>query len=304
MVLGGVSHAALADQVTLQKVKDLYAAAAYEEALGVLNVLPEEKRTLELNQYRAFCFIALGQQDQAQDAIEAVLAEKPLYLPDPAETSPRVIEAFTEARDRIVPALARRLYSDAKSALERKNREAAIEGFQSLIGLLEGVDPPVESLEDMKVLAAGFLDLSKALPEASPADAARGGNGAAETAPTATIANGDADGAANGTETKSTDAVSAAATRPVAIKQDLPPWAANDAFSRRAELTGTLRVRVGADGRVESAELIRRIHPAYDSQLLRAARTWLYQPATQNGVPVAADVIVEIRLRPQAQRPE
>ena len=290
-MLVGVSHAAVADEVTLQKVKDLYAAAAYEEALDVLSVLPEEKRTPELNQYRAFCFIALGQKEQAQGAIEAVLTKQPLYLPDPVEASPRVIEAFTEARHRILPVLAKRLYGEAKSALERKDRQAAIEGFEALLGILGGVQPPVESLEDMKVLAAGFLDLSKALPEPARTEAATPTNGA-----TIALATPDT----NGGEAANPETSPAGSSRPVMIRQELPAWTANDAFSRRAELTGTLRVRVGADGRVEAVELIRRIHPAYDPQLLRAARTWLYQPATQNGVPVAADIIVEVRLRPQA----
>jgi len=41
------------------------------------------------------------------------------------------------------------------------------------------------------------------------------------------------------------------------------------------------------------------VHPTYDAALLRAARTWLYEPAKSNGAPVPADVIIQIQLRPR-----
>ncbi|HYM26136.1 MAG TPA: hypothetical protein VEU08_23120, partial [Vicinamibacterales bacterium] len=52
-----------ADQDSLASVRELYASAAYEDALNVLAKLPpdrpaDEARTIE--QYRAFCLIALG----------------------------------------------------------------------------------------------------------------------------------------------------------------------------------------------------------------------------------------------------
>jgi TonB family protein len=71
-----------------------------------------------------------------------------------------------------------------------------------------------------------------------------------------------------------------------------------DGASRRQAFSGLLRIRVGADGRVQAAEMVQPAHPGYDKQLLRAAETWVYQPATENGVPVAADVMVQIQLRP------
>ena len=279
--LAGFAHAAFAaDDETLQKVKDLYAAAAYEEALGVLTEVPDGQRTPELDQYRAFCFIALGQKEQAQAAIEAVLAKNPLYLPDPEEMSPRVIEAFTDVRLRVLPVLTKQMYLEAKAALERKDRQRAIDGFQQLLGVIDGVQPPDGSFDDLKVLAAGFLDLSKALPEPPKPAATPAGNVAPST------------GAV-------TEAAPEWSSRPVVVRQDLPAWEAADPISRRSEFSGTLRVRVGADGRVESAQMLKPIHPAYDPLLIRASRNWLYQPARQNGVPVPADVVVEVRLRPQ-----
>jgi hypothetical protein len=44
--------------------------------------------------------------------------------------------------------------------------------------------------------------------------------------------------------------------------------------------------------------LVRGVHPLYDAALLRAARTWLYEPAKRNDVPVSADLTIEVNLRP------
>ena len=40
----------------------------------------------------------------------------------------------------------------------------------------------------------------------------------------------------------------------------------------RSTFSGAVTVRIGTDGRVESAEITRTVHPTYDQLLLRAAR--------------------------------
>jgi hypothetical protein len=283
-VVVSAAPARAGDQEALQKVKELYAAAAYEDALAVVAALPAETRIPELNQYRAFCLIALGQKEEAHVAIETLLSENPLYVPDPDETSPRVIEAFTEVKRRVLPGVARKLYVDAKTSLERKDRAAAVRGFETLLQLISAEDDRDDTLDDMKVLAEGFLDLSRAMPEpVKPAPQPAEPTNGAETSASST----------------STPAAAVAWTRPVALKQEMPRWIAPDPVSRRAEYSGILRVRVGADGRVVAAEMIRRAHPMYDALLIEAAQSWLYEPAKQDGTPVPAEVLVEVRLRPQ-----
>jgi tetratricopeptide (TPR) repeat protein len=267
-----------ADQEALQKVKALYAAAAYEDVLAVITALPTEARGPNVDQYRAFCLIALGQTDQAQGVIEKLVAADPSYLPDPAEMSPRVLEVFNATRQRVLPAVAKRLYSEAKVSLERKNRDEAIAGFEQLLRVIDSTNGLPE-LADLRVLAAGFLDLSRALPVtaapvAAPVEAAVEPVKAAAKVPAQT-------------------------TAPKAIKQDLPRWSPFDSLTRLNEFTGAVRVRVGPDGRVQKAEMVRRTHPSYDALLLERARSWTYEPALKDGVPVAADVIVEIRLQPK-----
>src|SRR5215471_15531954 len=88
-----------AGQDSLGAARDLYAAAAYEDALTVLNRLrstdrpPEEARSLD--QYRAYCLLALGRTSEADQAIEAIVAANPSYRAVEADVSPRIRSAFS-----------------------------------------------------------------------------------------------------------------------------------------------------------------------------------------------------------------
>jgi TonB family protein len=201
-----------------------------------------------------------------------------MYQPNPAETSPRVVEAFVAARARALPVVAKQLYCDAKAALERKERDEAIAGFERLLRAIDSAPELKTTFEDLRVLADGFLTLSRALPE--PAR------------PAAPVDPSPALGALG------SEPLVVSSTRPVAVNQEIPPWVAYDGVSRRQAFSGLLRIRVGADGRIQSAEMVEPVHPMYDKLLLRAAESWVYEPATENGVPVAADVTVQIHLRP------
>jgi TonB family protein len=268
-------------QDDLQRAKDLYAAAAYEEALAVLKAVPDAERSPQVGQYRVFCLIALGQAKAAEQAIEELLISDPSYQPDPAETSPRVLEAFVAARERALPAITKQMYADAKTALERKDRDTAVTGFERLLRAIDSSPAMKGELADLRVLADGFLTLSRALPEPPAASTPDPGPSSAPTPDPAEAA-----------------PIVASSTRPVAIKQEIPPWITYDEASRRVGFSGTLRVRVGVDGKVQSAEMVQGVHPTYDRVLLKAAEAWLYQPATQNGVAVPGEVVIQIQQRP------
>jgi TonB family protein len=304
--LAGAATAAA--QESLQTVKDLYASAAYEEALAVVSRLRREPAQPEIEQYRVFCLIALGRQDEAQKAIETLLTADPLYAPDPAETSPRVQERFKQTRQHLIPDLTKRMYSEGRAALDRKDRKEAVSRFERLLAFIDR-EGAAGSLAELRVLASGFLDLSRALPEPTPEPPAAQASTAAARPPVAAalpaagspVAGSPAAGSPAGAGSAAAEAprsATVAETRPVALKQNIPSWVPADSVSRRMEFTGAVQVHIGADGRVESAEMIRRVHPSYDVALLRAARAWLYEPATRNGVPIASDLIVEVQLRP------
>ena len=276
-------HAQNADSI--QTVKELYAAAAYEDALAAVSRAQAERPDVEMEQYRAFALFALGRNAEANTAIERLMTVDPLYMPDATETSPRVREAFSQARQRVLPEVTKRMYGEAKAALERKDRGSAITGFEKLLKIIDTAAPASESLTELRLLAAGFLDLSRAIPEV-PA-------GSETSAPAESAQAQPPPQSIRPTEGGIT------VPRPVAIKQDLPPWMPLDAISQQRDFTGELRVRVGVDGRVESAEMVKSVHPGYDVALLRAARSWLYEPARANGVAVASDLVIQVQLRPR-----
>jgi len=85
-------------------------------------------------------------------------------------------------------------------------------------------------------------------------------------------------------------------TRPVLdffVKADYPE------IARRAGLEGTVLVHVlvGANGRVERAEVYVGVHPLLDQAALAAARLCRFESGRQRGVPVKAWVAVPYRFR-------
>ena len=77
---------------SLASARDLYASAAYEDALAMLGRLnaagakADEGRVAD--QYRALCLLALGKTSEASLAIEAVVSADPAYHPADGEVSP------------------------------------------------------------------------------------------------------------------------------------------------------------------------------------------------------------------------
>ena len=265
-----------AGQETLQQVKDLYASAAYEDALGVLARLEKPEHRLEIERYRVFCLIALDRGAEAEKVILGMLTEDPLYTPDDA--SPRVVEMFGRVKRASAPQLAKALYAEGKAALERKENELAVRKFEQMLQLTE--DKPVRDetlVSELRLLAAGFLDLARARPAAEPAkpsEAAKVVAAAPAAAPVVT-------------------------TPPVPVRQDLPRWVPYDAATKTMEYKGAIRVAISAEGKVESAEIVTPTDRNYDRQLLNAARNWLYEPAKRNGVAIPSEKVVAVFLRPR-----
>ena len=265
-----------AGQATLQQVKDLYASAAYEDALGVLSRLDSPEQRLEIERYRVFCLIALDRTTEAEAAIQGILASDPLYSPE--EASPRVMQLFKRVKREATPQLARALYSEGKTALDRKDKGAAISKFEQLLQLTD--DEAVREgvlVSELRLLAAGFLDLARAKAPAETTTAV-GTTGAA--APAALP-------------------VAAVVTPPVPVRQELPRWVPYDSASKAVEYKGAIKVTISAEGRVEAAEIVSPTDRRYDRELLNAARGWIYQPATRNGAPIQSEKVVSIHLRPR-----
>lgn len=278
--LGAAAATAAAQaQDPLGPVRLLYASAEYEEALTAISRLKEEGPGggVEIDRYRVLCLIALGRSAEADQAIETIVNADPLYQPAPADAAPRVRAAFSEVRQRLLPALVRRLYGDAKSAYDRKQFAEAVPLLEKTLRVLD--DPALEAqpeLADLRVLASGFLDLTKiaANPSAAP------GPGAAAASRMAGVP----------------ALPPAIVSDPLVVRQDLPPWTIPGSGAR-GEFRGAVEVDIDEQGDVTLATIVDSVHPVYDRILLTAARNWKYEPARRNGQAVKSRKRIEVILR-------
>jgi TonB family protein len=285
-----LSPVALFAQDSLSAARELYASAAYEDALAVLSRLnaaglrPDDGRTAD--QYRALCLLALGKNAEAQQAIEAVVWGQPLYRPSDGEVSPRVRAAFSEVRQRVLPGLVQQKYAQYKVAFDRKDYQSASTGFNELLTLY--ADPDLANaagkspLSDLRVLIGGFYELSlqatappPAAPEPSPVRTA-----AAPQAPEIQKLYSSADGNI---------------VPPVTLRQQLPPFPGQV----KQPMVGAVEVVIDENGNVVQAIMRASVVPQYDRQVVSAAQNWRYRPATINGAPVKYRKLVQVVVSPQ-----
>ena len=148
--LGGIAAA----QDSLGPIKTLYASAAYEDALTAIDRLRTAGAAASdsrgLDQYRAFCLLALGRDAEANKALEDLITADPFFSPDQAESSPRVLTLFHNVRRRLLPGLVQQKYAMAKATYDRKEFAAAADQFTRVIGLLgdPDVDQKTAGLDD------------------------------------------------------------------------------------------------------------------------------------------------------------
>ena len=291
-VLGAAATVAAQDRDgnSISTARELYASARYDEALAVLNGLrpsdtsqPGERKTIE--QYRSLCLLALGRGEEAESAIAAVVTADPFFLPTENEASPRVRNAFTDVRMRLLPGIANARYSAAKQAFDRKDHAQAEKMFRELIMLLDDAQMNGR-MGDMRTLAGGFLDLASAAaappPEPKKADPPPTANAPAPTAPSKPA------------EPRIYTGEEAGLLVPLAIRQTFPAVPANIAGMTKER--GLLEVVIDEQGRVFSLTLRGPIHPVYDTLLLNAARDWKYRPAMMNGQPVRFRKLIQVTL--------
>ena len=286
---------AAAGQDTLARAKDLYGLAAYDEALAVLNRLHETASpamSSEVAGYQVLCLLALGRTDDAQKRIEALVKADPLYRPSESIMSPRTRARFDAVRRELLPAIVQQTYDKAKAAFDRKELPVALAEFDRVIALLE--EPglaEVQNMADLRRLAIGFRDLSKAAVADVPASpAAASPNVAAPTAAAAPTAPEPA---------RIYTGDDAGVVPPMVVSRRTPAWTPRNEIEKRREFRGLLEIVIDEAGDVTSAALGRSIHPAYDRPLVETARTWKFRPATKDGAPVKYKMTIEIRLGPR-----
>lgn len=299
VLLSGLVAGPAGAQDQLIAARGLYAAANYEDALSMLNGLrasvgrPEERPRIE--EYRAFCLLALGRGTEADEAIEALITAEPSYRPTDAEASPRVRTAFSLVRRRVLPGVVQQRYAAAKDAFDRKQHTAAAAGFDQVLALL--TDPDVapstaqSPLSDIRTLASGFRELAVAAaappplppPPAAPAPLPLPAQAVAPEAPAP----------AQTRLIYGVDDVDVVA--PVAVKQALPPFP--QGTGRELPASGVLEIVIAEDGTVEFAVMRGSIAALYDRMVIAAARDWKFRPASRMGVPVKYRKLTQISIK-------
>jgi protein TonB len=266
-------------QATLERVRELYIAAAYEEALAAMPPVAANATAatrLDLEQYRALCLLALGREPEAILAVERLVKDHPTFLPSASDTSPRMRALFADARAKLVPDIVRQIYADAKAAFDAKNTDAARPGFERALQMIDSLpDDEKGKLADLRLLVSGFLELSAPRPVPAPM-------------PVPPLEKG-----------PEPDSGPAAYVPPVVIREELPVWTPPDPAAKQREYTGLLQVSIGEDGRVRTATMVKTSHPVYDAAVVRAAKQWTYKPATRNGQPVPSLKNIQVRLVPR-----
>jgi hypothetical protein len=287
-LFAGLSASVSAADAQLDRAKELYRSAAYDEALGVLDSIratAPSTEPLEVSEYRVFCLVALDRKDEARNAIAALISANPFYELSEAQASPRVRAVFSEVRKSLLPSLVQSAYAKAKAAFDRKDPESAT-AFERVLTLVR--DPDVSSntdLADLAVVAAAFRDLSAARELAAAAPPAPAPSARDNSSPAESAAGKPAeppvyrDGASN-------------LVPPVVISQTLPP----SHLAERRLWTGAIEVLIDETGKVLSARMAMPVQPTYDRQLLQAALNWKYRPAMKDGTPARYIKIINVRL--------
>jgi hypothetical protein len=283
----------VAQQDLIARVKDYYANASYEEALQALRAAPATENAAGVSDaaaYQVFCLVALGREQEATEAIAAIVRLDPLYHPTETDVSPRIRTFFETVRKPLLPGIVRQLYAGAKARLEQKEPAAAKQDLDRVIALLDEMKASEDQdLADLRTLALGFRDLSviaaarEAAPPPPPPPVEPPPAPAPEPPPApkepVIYSSADAD-----------------VTMPVATSRSLPPWRAMSAVEKLQTFRGQLELLIDEDGKVLSTKMLKPLRPDYDPALMKAAQNWSFRPATKNGQPVRYRYVMDMQL--------
>jgi TonB family protein len=263
----------------LRAARELYASAAYGEALAELarieSAASTPAMTRDTGAYRTFCLVALGRDDEAQSVAESLVRKDPtLSLDQFPDASPRISTMFASVRRRVLPQLIRDEYraARARAADRAPDAESRLRHVRQLLDTAEHIGAWDETLADVRLIVDGFLDLTHA---EQPRHAA-----------------GEATAAAAAPETSSpavpvSSSTSAGVVAPIAVFQPQPNLSpALLSLVRQLRRTGKIDVVINEQGTVDEVTVTQPVTPVYDKLIVAAARTWRYKPALRDGVPI------------------
>jgi len=280
------ADAGAAQDDPLRTARDLYASAAYEEALSELARVRSAAASSvdtarETDAYRAFCLVALGRNQEAEVVVETLVRTDPMLALDLRDASPRIEELFVSARKRVLPQLIRDRYRSARALAVQKapDAESHLKQVKGMLAQAEKIGAWDDTLADLRVLVDGFLDLtggqvassSASLPVVQPVvqqpDASRP---AVPPDPARVYTPADA-----------------GVVAPVALSQ-APPYVPPTLLDlvRRLRRVGAIDIVIDERGSVGEVVVRQSVNTAYDTLVVASVRNWKYRPATKDGVPV------------------
>ena len=279
VVLMGAPSVVLA-QDPISAARDLYASAAYAEALAELARVeatapaPATKRDADV--YRTFCLVALGRDTEAQAVAESLVRRDPMLSLDQfPDASPRIATMYASVRRRVLPQVVKDEFRAAR-ALAAGNAPEAQPRLQHVRQLLDAARQAGawdDTMADMRLIVDGFLDL---------AHTAERQNAAAEAAPVAAPP-----------EPTSPPPAVASSSRDAGVLAPIPVFQPGPAIPpalllmvRQLHRSSTIDVLINEQGTVDDVTVKQSVTPAYDSLIVAAARRWRYKPALKDGVPV------------------
>jgi hypothetical protein len=289
-----VSASVAAEQATiadpLARAKDLYASAEYEQALTILSGVEFAAGGVEVDQYRALCLMALGRNEDALQVIQRMVEKYPLFEPPATQVSPRVQTTFRDVRKRMLPAIVRQTYTDAKTAFDAGEMEKAKERFDRVVAEVDALEAlGSKEFGDLRVLSKGFVDLiarsAKPAPVTPPP--------AATPAPAPVARETSPPPASRAIHTVG----EAGVTPPGVISQVLPPWRPSRQDAQTYE--AVVSIIIDETGSVTDLSVQGVLPGQYEATLRRTAMNWRFRPATLNGVPVRYRKNVAVRLTPE-----
>jgi len=259
------------------KAKALYESAVFDEALALL----ANTTSPDGYQYRALCLLALGRAVDAEKELAALVTASPTFVVPDEDMPPQFVALFDKAKLKIVPALARQLFEQARQNFQSKSYQQALERFERVSALASDRSvSEAEGMKDLALLASAFVDLARSsiasptpVPPVPPS----------ESAPVVRAASPPAGNAAESAANKAPAVTSPpAATRqePIVRRAEGAVGAADrapapatarapfPAAEERSGIQATLDMYAGGYSKLDAAA-IKRVYPGIDEERLQ-----------------------------------
>jgi hypothetical protein len=281
LALMGAASLSAAQDDPLKTARDLYASAAYVEALAELARVESAASTpataRDTDAYRTFCLFALGRDAEARAAAESFVRKDPtLSIDQFPDASPRIVALFASVRKGVLPQLVREEYrvARARATEHAPDAESRLRNVRRLLDTAEHIGAWDETLADVRLIVDGFLELADAAQPRRAADDATAASAPAREIPSPAAV----------LVSSSTDADVVAPIPVFQPQPTIPP--ALLTLVRQLRRTGAIDVAINERGTVDEVTLKQSLAPAYDRLILATARTWRYKPALRDGVPI------------------